>query len=60
MKARVFQRPQIASPCFHDLSREQDVTHALLALDPEGRCADGYVVKRKSDHPAAPPEPDLY
>jgi hypothetical protein len=59
MKARLFQRAQIASPRPHHLSREQDVAHAMLALDPEESCADGYIVKRKSGHPAAPPQAGL-
>jgi hypothetical protein len=31
----------------------------MLALDPEESCADGYIVKRKSGHPAAPPKAGL-
>jgi hypothetical protein len=59
MKARFSQRAEIASPRSHHLSREQDVAHAMLALDAEESCADGHIVKRKSGHPAAPPKAGL-
>jgi hypothetical protein len=60
VKTHLFQRAQIAGLRTHDRPREQDVAHAMLALDPDGRGADGDIVKRESGRSAVPPVPDSY
>lgn len=60
MQAGFFQGPKIAGLGADHLARQQDVTHAVLALDANGSNADGYIVKRKSGHPAHLLGPESY